>query len=337
MNVLLENFELILTLAVIICGVAYVYYRQTTGKALLHLQRAFASGTETAQDRYQLANRLTEWAKAKKITPRPAEFDANKPVSAVEKSLPIEVKLFNLEQKLLEQKRFEPKDFWWTKYPATFKERFVHGFADCFWILLIIWLLRSFLIEPFLIPSGSMEPNLYDGDFIVTTKYDYGVKLPVLGTTIIPTGKPQRGDIVVFRYPKNPKLNYIKRVIGVPGDKIVVSGEVLTVNGKYTAILNEPVKVINDGKVMVTRENLAGYVHDVQFYPPQYRNQSALNLTVPEGHYFVMGDNRDGSEDSRAWGYVPEANMLGKARFIWFNTGCLTFKSSCKRIGTSLK
>lgn len=335
MNVLLENFELILTLAVFICGVAYVYYRHTIGKALYSLAQTFRAGTETAQDRYQLANRLTEWAKAKKITPRPAEFDANQSAGAVEKALPMEVKLFNLQQKLLEQKRFDADDFWWEKNPATFQERFVYGFADCFWILLIIWLLRSFLIEPFLIPSGSMEPNLYDGDFIVTTKYDYGVKLPVLGTTIIPTGKPQRGDIVVFRYPKNPKLNYIKRVIGLPGDQIVIQNEYLMINGQMVPF-SEP-KALLDGKAEGLTEDLLGYKHQIQLYLPQYRNQSALNLTVPEGHYFVMGDNRDGSEDSRAWGYVPEENMLGKARFIWFNTGCLTFKSSCKRVGSVLQ
>ncbi|MDO4435430.1 MAG: signal peptidase I [Cardiobacteriaceae bacterium] len=273
----------------------------------------------------------------KKITPRPAEHDANADARTPLKALPIEVKLFNLQQKLVEQKRFEAEDFWWRKHRVGSLERFVYGWADCFVILLIIWLLRSFVAEPFLIPSGSMEPNLYDGDLILTTKYDYGVKLPVVGTTIIPTGKPKNGDIIVFRYPKNPKLNYIKRVIGVPGDEIMISGEVLVVNGQATAMLSEPSKPIDGGKAIVSKENLLGHQHLVQHYMPAYRNQSALRLTVPEGHYFVMGDNRDGSEDSRSWGYVPEGNILGKARFIWFNTGCLTLKASCSHVGTVLQ
>lgn len=189
-------------------------------------------------------------------------------------------------------------------------------------ILLIVLILRSFIAEPFRIPSGSMKPTLLEGDFILVNKFCFGFRLPVTGTKVVEMGEPQRGDILVFRYPKNTSIDFIKRVVGVPGDKISYKDKILYLNG-------EPVAQEFTGKVQDTdvygqtrlvkqfKEMLPNKPHAIFEYPTEGRVVD--EITVPEGKYFVMGDNRDNSEDSRAWGFVPEELILGKAFFTWLS------------------
>ncbi len=191
-------------------------------------------------------------------------------------------------------------------------------------VFLVVLVLRSFIIEPFRIPSGSMYPTLQIGDFIAVNKFAYGIKLPVLQTTIIPVGEPERGDVVVFKYPNDPAVDYIKRVVGLPGDKITYIGRTIFINGN-------PIKSefmgeyhgTNSGLIMngasVVKETFPnGSTHKVLLD----MDKSSLDLdtvVVPEGHYFMMGDNRDHSNDSRFWGFVPAKNLKGKAFGIWMH------------------
>ncbi|WP_396589194.1 signal peptidase I [Bermanella sp. R86510] len=178
-------------------------------------------------------------------------------------------------------------------------------------ILLLVLVLRSFLVEPFQIPSGSMEPGLIKGDFIVVNKFAYGIRLPVLGTKIIEVDDPARGDIMVFIPPHDPRY-FIKRVIGLPGDHIRYEDKTLYVNGEQ--VPRELVGVLDRGRV-------------AQFMERDYKVQVYRGLpsrgegewTVPEGHYFMMGDNRDNSGDSRFWGFVPDENIVGKAFAVWMH------------------
>ncbi|NPA72293.1 MAG: signal peptidase I [Gammaproteobacteria bacterium] len=191
-------------------------------------------------------------------------------------------------------------------------------------VFLVVLILRSFIIEPFRIPSGSMYPTLQIGDFIAVNKFAYGVKLPVLQTTIIPVSDPERGDVVVFKYPNDPAVDYIKRVVGLPGDEITYIGRTIFINGKAVkAKLIGKYQGSNSGAVM----NGAAVVKE--FFPNETTHEVLLDMdkssldmqtvTVPEGHYFMMGDNRDHSNDSRFWGFVPEKNLKGKAFGIWMN------------------
>ncbi|MDH5692524.1 MAG: signal peptidase I [Gammaproteobacteria bacterium] len=207
-------------------------------------------------------------------------------------------------------------------------------------IILAVLVLRSFLVEPFRIPSGSMMPTLVVGDFILVNKFTYGLKLPVINTKFLDMGKPQRGDIVVFRFPKDPSIDYIKRVIGLPGDKIRYQGKTIFVNGKEVPATSKgQYTSLNTGMVipgLEQREEVLGdVVHDilVQHGAPSKSGE----LIVPDGHYFVMGDNRDNSNDSRFWGTVPEENLVGRAFFIWMNLDFDDFDMKWDRIGTSLK
>lgn len=190
-------------------------------------------------------------------------------------------------------------------------------------VILIVFLLRSFVVEPFRIPSGSMLPGLHIGDFILVNKFKYGIRLPVINLKVFPTGSPGRGDVMVFRYPQNPKLNFIKRVIGLPGDRLSYKDKKLTING-------EPVKLEEDGRYAYEQAKLKGKSasqlieiigsedHRILLDDSGFsRNLEEVN--VPAGHYFVMGDNRDHSNDSRYWGFVPESHVVGKAFFIWFS------------------
>lgn len=206
-------------------------------------------------------------------------------------------------------------------------------------ILLIVLLLRSFLVEPFRIPSGSMMPTLLVGDFILVNKHAYGVRLPVLHTKIMETGQPARGDIVVFRYPKDTRVDYIKRVIGLPGDRIAYYNKQLFVNGtavKQTVLAEY--QGMGQGSNMtgstLLNEDLTGVNHDILIREGQPSVQG--EFTVPEGHYFVMGDNRDNSNDSRYWGTVPEANLLGRAFMIWMNWDLDNGGIAFNRLGTFL-
>ena len=189
-------------------------------------------------------------------------------------------------------------------------------------IFLIVLLLRSFLVEPFRIPSGSMIPTLLVGDFILVNKYTYGIRLPVLNTKVIEIGEPRRGDVVVFRYPLDPSTPFIKRIVGLPGDRVEYRGKRLFING-------EPVDYTSDGTYVGVRsasqhtgadvltERIDEVEHQI-LVTPRARAIDAV-YEVPPGHYLVLGDNRDNSRDSRFWGYVPDENLVGRAFFIWFN------------------
>jgi len=198
-------------------------------------------------------------------------------------------------------------------------------------VILVVFVIRSFIAEPFKIPSGSMMPTLLAGDYILVNKYTYGLRLPVLNTVFLDVGKPERGDVAVFHFPPNPKIDYIKRIIGEPGDRIQYQNKRLTVNGQLLAIESSAnAEPVGDGVISVQHltEQLGDMTHDILVHdvPNRYDANSIgdrfLNgetITVPDGSYFAMGDNRDNSSDSRVWGFVPDQNLVGKAFFIWFN------------------
>ncbi|OEC38701.1 signal peptidase I [Pseudomonas sp. 1D4] len=197
-------------------------------------------------------------------------------------------------------------------------------------VLAIVLVLRSFLVEPFQIPSGSMKPTLEVGDFILVNKFAYGIRLPVLDTKVIEVGDPQRGDVMVFRYPSDPNVNYIKRVVGLPGDRIAYSNDKrLTVNGQLVAetlVGDEPGTL---GSARLYQEKLGEAEHMIRKEMRRNLMEPGKEWVVPEGHYFMMGDNRDNSNDSRYWndpniprdllGMVPDRNIVGKAFAVWMS------------------
>ncbi len=213
--------------------------------------------------------------------------------------------------------------------------------AGLFPVIVVVFLLRSFLFEPFKIPSGSMIPTLRVGDLILVNKFHYGLRLPVLHTKIINNHEPQRGDVMVFRYPPQPSLDYIKRVIGVPGDEVAYLNKRLTVNGQVVPTASAPeffdsdsmryarqfeehyggkaYHTLNDDERPAFIPGVSDFTHKDQC---RYSVEGVV-CKVPAGHYFMMGDNRDNSLDSRYWGFVPEANIVGKAFFVWMNFGDL--------------
>ncbi len=211
------------------------------------------------------------------------------------------------------------------------KEHMLVDYARSFFpIFLFVLLLRGFLVEPFRIPSGSMMPTLLVGDFILVNKFSYGLRMPVTKTKFMDIGEPRRGDVVVFRYPRDPKVDYIKRLVGLPGDRIAYHDKVLYVNGR--PMPQEPVgwyQPVGSGERMRGAyeliEDLEGVKHHILVNPrvpdfgPGCQVLAAGEVVVPEGHYFMMGDNRDNSNDSRCWGFVPEENLVGKAFVIWLS------------------
>ncbi len=209
------------------------------------------------------------------------------------------------------------------KIPAE-KKPVISDYAYSFFpVLLIVFLLRSFLYEPFRIPSGSLEPTLLVGDFILVNKFDYGIRLPVLHKKIYPVEDLHRGDIFVFRYPINPSIDYIKRVIGLPGDKISYIGKVLYVNGKKAPqeFQKNATDKGEDGSVwnvVQKQEDFLGIKHAI-YQIPERPDDDFKDVIVPAGMYFAMGDNRDDSGDSRVWGFVPDQNIIGKANIIWMS------------------
>jgi signal peptidase I len=223
---------------------------------------------------------------------------------------------------------------WWLEYTA-----------GLFPVIAIVFFLRSFVVEPFKIPSGSMIPTLLVGDLILVNKYSYGVRLPVIHTKILDLGSPQRGDVMVFRFPRDPSMDYIKRVVGVPGDTVAYLDKRLSINGQevplqpageyydserltYSPQYSEKLGTL-DHKILTELEK-PSFISAVDAFPYRDRCEylsNGVRCVVPPGHYFMMGDNRENSLDSRYWGFVPERNIVGKAFFIWMNFG------DFKRIG----
>lgn len=227
------------------------------------------------------------------------------------------------------------------------------GWAYDFWpVLAVVLVVRSFLVEPFNIPSGSMLPTLQVGDFILVNKYSYGVRLPIVNTKVLDSGEPKRGEVAVFRYPDQPSINFIKRVIGLPGDHIVYDHGNLFINGELqvkkfsqNVIIpaeevdqaGNPVTLYKDGKLYQSTigehrfssqqidnaltEQQAGFIKNPlnELYAEYRDNGQHWEVKVPQGHYFMMGDNRDQSADSRFWGFVPEQNLSGRAFYIWMH------------------
>lgn len=203
-------------------------------------------------------------------------------------------------------------------------------------IIIAVLVLRSFIVEPFRIPSGSMMPTLLPGDFILVNKFAFGVRLPVINTKIVDSGSPERGDVAVFRYPEEPSVAYIKRIIGLPGDELVYRDKELYVNGERVSrtLLPPDSEDALEGHDLF-REQLGEADHLA--LGRQGQQDLAWSYRVPEDHYFVMGDNRDNSRDSRFWGPLPEENLIGKAFLIWMNWDCVTFRGHCDRIGRTIE
>ncbi|HDR9497928.1 TPA: signal peptidase I [Burkholderia cepacia] len=234
--------------------------------------------------------------------------------------------------KLRDEKLRQP---WWLEYTASF-----------FPVILAVFVVRSFVVEPFKIPSGSMVPTLLVGDFILVNKFEYGLRLPVTNTKITQGSPLSRGDVVVFRYPKDESVDYIKRVIGLPGDTVAYQDKQLTINGQpvpetplpdffdderqnYAKQFEETIG--NKKNAILNNPAVPPFVMGAYDYP--FRDNCTYNsrgviCKVPPSHYFMMGDNRDNSADSRYWGFVPDQNIVGRAFFIWMNF------SDLKRIGS---
>ena len=198
-------------------------------------------------------------------------------------------------------------------------------------VLLIVLVIRSFVFEPFRIPSGSMMPTLLQGDFIFVKKFSYGLRLPVTETKILETGSPERGDVVVFRLPQNPSINYIKRVVGLPGDTLVYDDHRLTINGELVELEPSP-DATPDMRVYI--EDLDGRKHEI-LVTNDYSVKDDV-YTVPDDHYFVMGDNRDNSKDSRFIQAIPESHLVGEAVRVWMHMDGLSWPR-WDRIGTKIQ
>lgn len=301
MQMILGNFALILFVLMVITGVIWCV-------DVFYLSRKRAAAAKIALAEFD--------AHASRLSAEGLKHDNNAPARAA------------LEARHLRQPT-------WIEYSGSF-----------FPVIALVFGLRSFLYEPFKIPTPSMVPTLLVGDLILVNKFTYGVRLPVLNHKIIEVGDPQRGDVMVFKYPKNMREDYIKRVIGIPGDKITYENKRLTVNGKevaYTALDD----YLDEGSLSYQKqftEELNGAPHKILTVdgPPTYDLSQVDNFPhrdactyayekftciVPQGNYFMMGDNRDKSSDSRYWGFVPNKNIVGKAFFVWMNLGNL------KRIG----
>lgn len=242
--------------------------------------------------------------------------------------------IWSLDHFVLRQKREQGgTEPWWVEYSKSF-----------FPVILAVFVLRSFVVEPFKIPSGSMIPTLHVGDFILVNRYTYGLRLPIVNKKIVEVNQPARGDVMVFHFPNDSSVDYIKRVVGLPGDTVVYRGKKLWVNGvEQVQTRDGDHNYVESGLNFVHteryKESLGGREHIALVNPdmPQLRlenvdefpqknaqcsySEQEMRCTVPAGHYFMMGDNRDNSRDSRYWGFVPDEMIVGKAFFIWMNFG----------------
>jgi signal peptidase I len=301
------NFALFMLVALAVTGGIWLLDHFTTGR---RRQAAVRGAIEQAQGALALKPGETQ-----------ADYQARK-----------EAQLAEIHQRV-------GREPWWVEYSKSF-----------FPVILIVFLLRSFLLEPFKIPSGSMIPTLLVGDYILVNKFTYGIRLPVVNLKVLDVNEPKRGEVMVFRYPDNPSVDYIKRVVGLPGDVIAYRHKRLYVNGQPVPTVPESDYAYPpDGGLDYVmskrfRETLGEHAHAVLYntnapvLQPGARdfpfrenceyNLSGLECKVPPRHYFMMGDNRDSSSDSRAWGFVPERNIVGRAFMIWWNFGDLG------RIGT---
>ena len=246
-----------------------------------------------------------------------------------------------LDRFVLAAKRAGAAEPWWVEYAKSF-----------FPVILVVFFIRSFLVEPFKIPSGSMIPTLQVGDFILVNKFNYGIRLPIINQKIVQINDPQRGDVMVFHYPENPSLDYIKRVVGLPGDTVEYRNKRLWINGveqvqQADGDYNYVEAGLNFVHTEKRNETLGEHQHAVLVNPEmptlhlssvaEFKGREGcsydddmVRCKVPEGQYFMLGDNRDNSRDSRYWGFVPDHQIVGKAFFIWMNF------SDLKRVGLSI-
>jgi signal peptidase I len=295
------NFALILLILVVLTGIAWVLDKLV----FLPQRRRAAEAAVTEFDRQQ-----------ERVGERFADENADQ-----------------TRARLRDDKLRQP---WWLEYTASF-----------FPVILAVFVVRSFIIEPFKIPSGSMIPTLLVGDFILVNKYEYGLRLPISNTKITQGSPLQRGDVVVFRYPKDESVDYIKRVIGLPGDTVAYEDKKLTINGKPVPETAMPdyfdsesigyskqfMEDLGNGRknAILNNPQVPPYIMGAEDFPFRDNcnyNAQGVTCKVPPGNYFMMGDNRDNSADSRYWGFVPDQNIVGRAFFIWMNFGSL------KRIGS---
>ena len=316
----------VVTAAILACFVAYAgawYFGMLEGNfALLLLVATVVTGVYWVAERfYFLPRRRTAAAALEaRAASRRAEL-TSKGITQVDGDIA------QARQKILMQP-------WWLDWTA-----------GLFPVILAVFVLRSFLFEPFKIPSGSMIPTLLVGDLILVNKFEYGIRLPVINTKITAGSPLHRGDVVVFRYPPKPSLDYIKRVVGLPGDEVAYLNKRLTINGQ--PVSKKPVPDFFDEDTMqyfkqyeevlggkrhriLNDDNRPAFIPGAENFPDRDNCRYSVEgvvCKVPAGHYFMMGDNRDNSLDSRYWGFVPDQNIVGKAFFIWMNFG------SFKRIG----
>lgn len=231
--------------------------------------------------------------------------------------------------------------FFRRRRPAHAQEPWPVEWARSFFpVILVVFLIRSFVVEPFKIPSGSMIPTLLVGDFLLVNKFEYGLRLPVINTRISQGAPLQRGDVIVFRYPEDPSKDYIKRVVGLPGDTVAYANKQLIINGKPvpTDYVGDFSYITEQGYILDTqkyREQLGKHRHDILVIP-ESGMQDMEPITVPLGRYFVMGDNRDNSNDSRFWGFVPDENIVGKAMLIWWSWDSVETRVRWQRLGEAI-
>lgn len=220
---------------------------------------------------------------------------------------------------------------------ANIKAPLLIDYARSFFpVLVLVLVIRSFVVQNYEVPSGSLEPTIQPTEFLLVNQFSYGLRLPVSGTKILPIGEPKRGDIVVFKWPVNPQVDFIKRVVGLPGDTISYQNKTLFINGQEMKQVELKPAFDKENGMLVAqtemyREDFDGHVHLI-YRTPGKKDFSFQGLKVPKGEYFVMGDNRDNSEDSRYWGFVPENALEGKAEYILFSLSQDPGKSFWNRI-----